>query len=187
MKYLYLFFSLFIINACVQDSPNIKQKSETEKRVAYTNILVRNAFKSYRDILKEISFSPLMGENLSYINSKSVAYNWETQSTLIYPAENYAREIMQLYSLGLCMLNPDGSEIIADDGNCVPVYTNNEIFEYSRVWTGFKAQPLRGNVETVWEEGNHNDVDPLKIERRLHYQYNRVSSPRRAGDVRPGP
>jgi uncharacterized protein (DUF1800 family) len=146
-------------------SPSIEHRSETEKRVAYTDILVRNAFKSYRDILKEISFSPLMGENLSYINSKSVAYNWETQNKLIYPAENYAREIMQLYSLGLCMLNPDGSEIIADDGNCVPVYTNNEIFEYSRVWTGFQAQPLRGNIETVWEEGNHNDVDPLKIER----------------------
>jgi uncharacterized protein (DUF1501 family)/uncharacterized protein (DUF1800 family) len=144
-------------------SPSINNLIETERRVAYTDIFVRNAFKSYRNILKEISFSPLMGENLSYLDTQSTAYNWITKKQLIFPAENYARELLQLYSVGLCMLNLDGSEIKMNDGACVPVYTNNEISEYSRAWTGFKAQGLRGNIEIQLDYEYKNYLDPLEI------------------------
>ena len=72
-------------------SPSIENKDLTEMRLAYTDILVRNAFKSYRDILREISFNAMMAENLSYLDSMSTAYTYEESNTIIFPDENFAR------------------------------------------------------------------------------------------------
>lgn len=70
--------------------------SHTEAFLSYYDIFVRNAFGNYRDILKEISFSPLMAENLSFLQSKSAAYQWESQQKVSFADENFAREIMQV-------------------------------------------------------------------------------------------
>lgn len=67
--------------------------------LSYYDIFVRNAFGNYRDILKEISYSALMAENLSFLESKSSAYIWERQRIKVQPDENFAREIMQLFRL----------------------------------------------------------------------------------------
>ena len=100
-----------------------------------------------------------MAENLSYLNSKSTAYNYKETDTVIFPAENFARELMQLYTIGVCMLNQDGSEVLGENGVCKPSYTNDEIVEYSRVWTGFKKENARGNIESMSaREGNLIDV-----------------------------
>merc|ERR1712190_504320 len=71
----------------------------------------------------------------------------------------FAREIMQLYSVGLCKLNQDGSEVLID-GKCDLTYTNDEIIEYAKVWTGFTKQEVRGNIESIFSK---NFLDPLKI------------------------
>lgn len=69
----------------------------------YYDIFVRNAFGSYRDILREVAYSPLMGDYLTYRQNRRYADRRN------FPDENFAREIMQLFSIGLFQLNTDGS------------------------------------------------------------------------------
>ena len=58
----------------------------------YHDIFVRNAFGNWKDLLREVSFSPIMAMNLSYLNSKSMAYVRATQNQLSFADENFARE-----------------------------------------------------------------------------------------------
>lgn len=134
------------------------------------DIFVRHSFGNYRDVLKETSYSPIMGEMLTYRDSKSTGYTWITEANLKYPDENFAREVMQLFSIGLYKLNSDGTRQL--DENDVPIraYTNDEITEYARAWTGFERNIERGNIEKQ-SSGNDNQVDPmnLRIEYRDHH------------------
>jgi len=68
------------------------QDSHSEVFLTYYDIFVRHAFGNYRDILREISYSPLMAENLSFLQSKSAAYTWEHQNKISFADENFARE-----------------------------------------------------------------------------------------------
>ena len=98
---------------------------------SYYDILVRNAFGNYRDILEEVTYSPAMGVYLSHLNNnKTDTYNNTN------PDENYAREIMQLFSLGLFELNLDGSRKLGVDGLPIPTYTNEDIKEFAKILTG---------------------------------------------------
>jgi len=132
----------------------------TEALVTYYDIFVRHAFGNYLDILKEVSYSPVMAEMLTYFQSMSTAYVWYESSNLEYADENYAREIMQLFSIGLYLLNSDGSQVLDEADQPIRAYTNDDIVEYARVWTGFDSQPVRGNIES---DGYFNQVDPMKI------------------------
>lgn len=114
---------------------------------AYYDIFVRHAFGSYRDILKEVSYSPLMAEMLSFKDSKSTAYVWKTMQRVDFADENFAREVMQLFSIGLYMLNANGTRVMDDDGDPIQTYSNDDITEYARLWTGFQERPMRGNIE----------------------------------------
>ena len=68
---------------------------------------------------------------------------------------------MQLFSIGLVKLNDDGTPALDSSGNTIGTYNNDEIQEYARVWTGFRRQNQRGNVE---ERGiNMNTIDPMSI------------------------
>lgn len=79
---------------------NIDANTETEIYVSYYDIFVRNAFGNYLDILKEISFSPLQAEHLTYLASKSHAYIFQDEDKRVSSAdENFAREISQVSSL----------------------------------------------------------------------------------------
>ena len=138
---------------------------ETESMTAYYDIFTRNAFGNYRDVLKEVSYSPLMAEMLSYLNSKSLWHTLRYYKRSEYPDENFAREIMQLFSIGLAKLNPDGSHIVDSKGDTVRAYTNDDIVEYARVWTGFVRRGRRGNVESADES---NRIDPMKVD--VHYR-----------------
>ncbi|NOQ80328.1 MAG: DUF1800 family protein [Gammaproteobacteria bacterium] len=96
------------------------------------DILAKNAFGNYRDILLEVSKSPGMGLYLTFQGSKK--YDPSTQRQ---PDENYAREIMQLFSIGLAQINLDGSENKDVNGNSIPIYTQTDVEELSRVFTGW--------------------------------------------------
>jgi uncharacterized protein (DUF1800 family) len=70
---------------------------------------------------------------------------------------------MQLFSIGLYQLNQDGSLLL--NGNNLPVltYTNDDIMEYARMWTGFKQQPRRNNIEDFPSPWTGSLVDPMMI------------------------
>lgn len=76
--------------------------------------------------------------------------------------ENFAREIMQLFTIGLVKLNLDGSvQMNETTGEPIPTYSNKDVEEYARVWTGFIRQDSRGNIER-----NSNFIDPMRIDTR---------------------
>jgi len=133
----------------------------TEMFTMYYDIFVRHAFGNYRDILKEVSYTPAMADMLTYYRSKSTAYEYKRSGSVQFADENFAREIMQLFTTGLYKLDSNGNRVFDTQGGAVEVYSNNDIQEYARVWTGFNQQVARGNVETAY---SFNHLDPMKIE-----------------------
>jgi len=130
-------------------------RDEVEIWGAWYDIFIRHAFGNYRDMLREVSFSPIMGEYLTFLGSRSF------EETKTFPDENYAREIMQLFSIGLFELNEDGTRVVRD-GDFVDAYTDTEIVDFARVWTGFDRQQPRSNMESP-EERLRNTIDPMQI------------------------
>ncbi|WP_203256849.1 DUF1800 domain-containing protein [Hyunsoonleella ulvae] len=97
----------------------------------YYDVLKDNAFGNFRDLLKDVTMHPMMGVYLShYNNPRSIP------DRNIHPDENYAREIMQLFTIGLYELNQDGTYVTDGQGNRIPTYDNNDIKEFSKVFTG---------------------------------------------------
>jgi uncharacterized protein (DUF1800 family) len=78
-----------------------------------------------------------MAEMLSFLDSRSASYVLQTEGRISRPDENYAREIMQLFSIGLNKLKIDGSTILSD-GEPVSTYQNSDIQTFARAWTGFR-------------------------------------------------
>ena len=100
----------------------------------YMDLLNQNAFGNYRDLLEAVTYTPAMGHYLTYMGNKKA-----DPVTGRKPDENYAREIMQLFSLGLVQLNKDGSQVLGTDGNPIEVYNNNDITGLAKVFTGLNA------------------------------------------------
>ena len=101
----------------------------------YYDILRRNAFGNYRDILMEVTLHPVMGFYLSHLNNPL-----SIPALNIHPDENYAREIMQLFSIGLYELNLDGSrKIDSITGLWIPTYDNEDIQGLAKVFTGLSG------------------------------------------------
>jgi len=134
----------------------------SEVYLNYYDIFVRNAFGNYFDILKEVSYSPMMAEMLSFLDSKSATYVLETTGSKSYPDENYAREIMQLFSLGLYELNVDGT-LKQYNGEPKLTYTNADIQNFARAWTGFERQNARSNFEVDFFDYDSNRIDPMNV------------------------
>ena len=80
-----------------------------------------------------------------------------------YPDENFAREIMQLFSIGLKMLHQNGTLMRDANGNDVQTYSNDDIMSFAKLWTGFDRQPFRGNIEAEKGQTTVNYVDPLQL------------------------
>jgi len=98
----------------------------------YYDILTRHAFGNYRELLEEITLSPVMGE---YLSMKG---NQKPDAELnLRPDENYARELLQLFSIGLSMLNEDGSTINDTDGIPLPTYDQDTVEAFAHVFTGW--------------------------------------------------
>lgn len=110
---------------------------------SYYDIFSKNAFGNYKDILKEVSYHPCMGFYLSHFNNPKAV-----PEENIHPDENFAREIMQLFSIGLNELNDDGSYITDNQGHYIPTYTNNDIKELAKVFTGLGPGKLVPNQWT---------------------------------------
>jgi hypothetical protein len=145
-------------------TPNqINNKEATEIYANYYDIFVRNAFGNYRDVLKEVAYSPMMAEMLSFLESKSSAFVLRSTGDKAYPDENFAREVMQLFTIGVQQLNNDGTlKLDPSSGLPIPTYQNDDIQTFARAWTGFYQQERRGNIELGgdWEP---NRIDPMRI------------------------
>ena len=148
----------FALSQILVVTPTVLNDSiNTETMIQYYDIFVRNAFGNYRNILKQVAFSHRMGEMLSSINSKSYQYSID-YGRPAFPDENFGREIMQLFSIGLDMLNMDGTPQLDEDGNPIPTYENSAIQSFARAWTGFQSQSRRGNTEARIKK-----VEPMNI------------------------
>lgn len=116
----------------------------------YLQTLYRNAFGDYRDLLYEITVNPAMGNYLD-INGNS-----RTR-----PNENYAREVLQLFSIGTVLLNPDGTPQLDRDGLPVPSYDQTTVDNFSRVFTGLR-------FDQAPRTGVPNYVDPMVANEPQH-------------------
>ncbi|MBK8955165.1 MAG: DUF1800 domain-containing protein [Saprospiraceae bacterium] len=112
-----------------------------EGLASYYDILKKHAFGNYRELLTDVSLHPTMGFFLSHLN------NPKTDTAQgVRPDENYAREIMQLFSIGLLKLNPDGSPVLDSAGQTIPTYSQKEIQELAKVFTGLGIAKVVPNM-----------------------------------------
>jgi len=107
----------------------------------YYDKLLDGAFGNYKDILSEISLHAAMGYYLSHFNNPKAV-----PEENLHPDENYAREIMQLFSIGLYELNNDGTHQLDNDGNSIPTYDNADIKEMAKIFTGLGPGGINENV-----------------------------------------
>jgi len=116
----------------------------------YLQILSQNAFGNYRNLLGQITLNPAMGEYLSM-----------RLSTRTNPNENYAREVLQLFSVGLFKLNIDGTPQLDINGDPIPTYDQTLVTGFSKTFTGWDlaAQP---------SPGVPNYVDPMVLTASRH-------------------
>ncbi len=105
----------------------------------YHNALLDNAFGNYRQVLKKTILSPVMGDYLNHVNNDKLA-----------PNENFARELLQLFSLGTCKLNRNGK---LTGGSCQPTYDNDKVREYAFALTGLTYPAGGATAWGCWPEG----------------------------------
>merc|ERR1719310_535354 len=120
----------------VASVPSFGDDHLSESWLNYYDIFVRHAFGNFRDVLREVTYSPLMGAYLTFRGNAALDYANN------FPDENYAREIMQLFTIGLWELNDDGTPQRDNNGYRIPVYTNEYIMVFAKVFTGFENQLL---------------------------------------------
>lgn len=106
---------------------------------AFQNLLLNDAFVNFQQLLTDVTLSPGMGRFLDMVNNDKAN---PAQGTA--PNENYAREFMQLFSLGVDLLNPDGSEQQDAAGNPLPTYDQSVVEGYAALFTGWTYAPLAG-------------------------------------------
>lgn len=100
--------------------------------VPYLRLLHAHAFSNYRTLMEEVTLSPAMGRYLDMVNNAKPPANSQFRAN-----ENYAREIMQLFTVGAVKLNLDGSAVLDADGKPVPTYSQPDIEGLARAFTGW--------------------------------------------------
>lgn len=128
---------------------------QTSWMVAYHQQLSKNAFGNYRTLMKDVTLNPSMGNYLDMIRSSRTS-----------PNENFAREILQLFSVGLFMLNQDGT-LKLENGQPIPTYDQTTVNNFTKVFTGWRTcedTALCPN-RTV---GAPNYKDPMLLNQSLH-------------------
>ena len=107
----------------------------------YWGILQNNAFANYRDIVKAMTLSPAMGRYLNMANNNKANASKGTSAN-----ENYARELMQLFTLGLDKLNVDGSMVFDATHNPIPTYDQTVVVNIAKLLTGWTYPTASGKT-----------------------------------------
>lgn len=109
----------------------------------FYDILGADAFGNFRQLLQDVTLSPMMGQFLSMLG------NDKGDSTRD-PDENYAREVMQLFTIGLYQLNPDGTQMLDGNGQPIATYSNNDVMGMAKVLTGFSWGVTGDQSDNGW-------------------------------------
>jgi uncharacterized protein (DUF1800 family) len=114
----------------------------------YTNwlrLLEKDAFTNYRQIMGDVTLSPAMGHWLDMVNNGK-----PNVAAGDHANENYARELMQLFTLGTAMLNPDGSVQLDSNNIPIPTYTQDQVEAFARAYTGWTYPLTPGNTQQTY-------------------------------------
>jgi uncharacterized protein (DUF1800 family) len=120
----------------------------------YQKLLDRNAFGNYRTMLKDVTLSPAMGNYLDMMLSTRFNYN-----------ENFAREINQLFAVGLFEMNLDGTFKLDANNQLIPTYSQATIDNFTKVFTGWQ---LCASCPNAPPAGTPNYIDPMFLNQNLH-------------------
>lgn len=131
----------------------------------YLDMLGTHAFGNFRTLLEAVSLHPIMGLYLSALRNRK-----EDPATGRVPDENYAREVMQLFTIGLYQLDSDGTLKRDSSGNPIPTYSNADVQGLAKVFTGWSwAGP--DTTDTRFFGGNadpNRDVTPMQAYAQFH-------------------
>jgi len=122
---------------------------------SYHDMLLNHAFGSYRDLLQAVTLHPMMGCYLSHVRNRK-----EDPSTGRVPDENYAREVMQLFSIGLVELNKDGTPKTGDNGVPIETYSAADVSGLAKVFTGWSWDCPQYPSENCFQDGGGHPKEP---------------------------
>ncbi len=135
---------------------NVAPDLDTYALASYMDLLNRNAFGNYRQLLEEVTLHPAMGYYLNMIGSKKADAARGT-----HPNENYAREVMQLFSIGLYRLNPDGTRVLDGQGQPLPTYDEPAVKGLAAAFTGWNFAGNETSKPGVFDPAKENWLEPL--------------------------
>jgi uncharacterized protein (DUF1800 family) len=131
----------------------------------YQNMLATDAFANFLTIMHDVTVSPAMGAYLDMLNSaKPGVINGVPQIA----NENFGRENMQLFTIGLNMLNQDGTLQLDTSGNPIPTYTEAQVQAFSRAYTGWTYATATGGTPTAFPNNPPNYDFPLAAVETQH-------------------
>jgi len=143
----------------------------------YQNMLLNDALGNFRTLLQDVTLSPVMGHYLD------MADNAKTNTALgTSPNQNYGREVLQLCTIGLYELNPDGSQKLDSSGAPIPTYNEDVVAGFSAVFTGWTYAPLAGAASQWTNPINYDGVmvafaDQHEPGRRCCWMFGHVRKP----------
>lgn len=127
--------------------------SKVDAVPSYQRMLMGASFGNFAQLLRKVTLHPSMGFYLDMVN------NWAGE----HPNENYAREVMQLFTIGTIELNLDGSPRVDAEGRHIPTYTQTDVEELARALTGWtypgKVGDTPGNQNEMYFHGNMEPVE----------------------------
>ncbi len=130
--------------------------------MSYYDLLGKDAFGNFRQILQDVTLSPMMGQFLSMLGN-------DKGNATTDPDENYAREVMQLLTIGLWELNEDGTQKLDAQGQPIPTYSNVDVMGLAKVFTGFSWNVPGNETEDPWSNccmwvgpGYGEELEPMK-------------------------
>lgn len=129
---------------------------QSRHMVEWHKVLSNNAFGNYRNLMKEMTLNPTMGDYLDMV-----------RSTKNNPNENYARELNQLFTIGLFMMNPDGTFQRDANNELIPTYDQNVINNFTKVLTGWNFCNNAVNCPN-FAVGTVNFIDPVVLNTNNH-------------------
>jgi uncharacterized protein (DUF1800 family) len=128
----------------------------------YYDTLGADAFGNFRQLLDDVTLNPMMGQWLA------VQGNDKGNATTD-PDENYAREVMQLFTIGLYQLNDDGTQKLDGTGKPIPTYSNTDVIGLAKVFTGFSWNVPGNTSDAAWSDccmyvgpGQGEDLLPMQ-------------------------
>lgn len=129
-----------------------------DARMSYYDVLVGNAFGNFEDLLREVTYHPAMGGYLSYYNNHKANGNK-------HPDENYAREVMELFTIGLYELNLDGTQKL-DGEKPIQTYDQKDIEEMAKIFTGLTDE--HGYIFSPGADSHLSRIEPMIAKEDRH-------------------